>query len=575
VEGRLPVRPLSGDALGTGRRWWAARPSRRAALGGALFLVALAAALRARVLWVRRAVDRDAAQQLARVVEVTRPIIDAWRDAYVSHAALAARLAALEPALGAAAGRVPNESSARLGAVLGALGGERGVVGAWVYDAAGRPVAGAPDLASAPAAPSGAGREPAVRTGLDAGGVHADVLAPVSSPADREGPPLGTVRVRVRVTDATFAALNPPRPGGPSARTTIVARVGDSALVIAAGADARGRAGARALPLRAVPPHVRAALEGRSARGVGPGLLGTQVVYGAAAVRSIGWALVREEPTDELYAAVRPAVIVEETIFAALAILLAATILAVVRGARARRAAALAELRGDFVSAVSHELRTPLAQIRLFAELLRKGSLRDAAEADRALGVIEKEAGRLSILVDNVLSYTSLRRRQRFVTPLAADVAAEARQVIESFAPLAAERGVRVVAELEEGARARVDTQALRQVLLNFLENAVKYGPKGQTVTVGARHVVAPNGADRVRLWVDDEGPGVTPAERAAVWDPFYRTERARRSGVGGSGLGLAVVRDLVAHHGGTTAVEDAPSGGARFVAELPGLRVS
>jgi len=174
-----------------------------------------------------------------------------------------------------------------------------------------------------------------------------------------------------------------------------------------------------------------------------------------------------------------------------------------------------------------------------------------------------------------VLSYTSLRRRQRFVTPLAADVATEARQVIESFAPLAAERGARVVASLEDGARARIDAQALRQVLLNFLENAVKYGPKGQTVTVGARHLPAPNGSARVRLWVDDQGPGVPAPERAAVWEAFYRTERAQRSGAGGSGLGLAVVRDLVAQYGGTVGVEDAPNGGARFVAELPGLRVS
>jgi signal transduction histidine kinase len=551
VEGRLPLRPLSGDALGTRRGWQA--------LGAALFVAALVGGLTARVLWVRRAVERDAAQQLGRTVEATRPVVDAWRDAYVAQASLVARLAALEP-------------PARLATALGALDAGRGVVGAWVYDAAGRPLAGPAD---APPAPRDVPADAVVRTGRDALGVHADVVAPVTVP--NGGRPAGAVLLRVRVTDTTFAALNPPRPGGPhvagpNPRTTVLARLGDSVLVVAGVPNDMP---SRVLRLADVPTHVRAALDGRATHGVGRGLFGGEVAYGAAPVRSLGWALVREQRTGVLLAAVRTAVVVEQTIFAALAILLAATILAVVRGARARRAAALAELRGDFVSAVSHELRTPLAQIRLFAELLRKRALRDAAEADRALGVIEKEAGRLSILVDNVLSYTSLRRRQRFVTPLAADVAAEARQVIESFAPLAAERGARVVAELEEGARARVDTQALRQVLLNFLENAVKYGPKGQTVTVGARHVVAPNGRDRVRLWVDDEGPGVPPAERAAVWDAFYRTERARRSGVGGSGLGLAVVRDLVAHHGGTTAVEDAPSGGARFVAELPGLRVS
>jgi len=273
---------------------------------------------------------------------------------------------------------------------------------------------------------------------------------------------------------------------------------------------------------------------------------------------------------------------VSEAMVAVLAVVVVtlATLAAVrvARVTRARRASALAELRGDFVSAVSHELRTPLAQIRLFAELLRKGGLKDPAEADRALGIIEKEAGRLTILVDNILTYTSLQRRQRFVTPLAADVAVEARAVIESFAPLAAERGARVVASLDgaAGVRARIDAQALRQILLNFLENAVKYGPNGQTVTVGAEPVTeeGEGGAGvRVRLWVDDEGPGVPTADRAAIWDAFYRSERARRSGVGGSGLGLAVVRDLAAQYGGRVAVEDAPGSGARFVAELPGLR--
>ena len=115
--------------------------------------------------------------------------------------------------------------------------------------------------------------------------------------------------------------------------------------------------------------------------------------------------------------------------------------------------------------------------------------------------------------------------------------------------------------------RQRIDTQALRQVLLNFLENAVKYGPRGQTVTVGARHA-----GRRVRLWVDDQGPGVPSPEREQVWEAFYRSDSAQRAGVGGSGLGLAVVRDLVAHYGGAVRVEDAPAGGARFVADLPGF---
>jgi signal transduction histidine kinase len=548
-------------------RWRQARPSRRAALGALLFLVLLAAALAARVLWVRRALVTETARQLPRTLEVTLPALDLWRDGYVAQAALTARVAALEPA-------------ARLDAVLGALDPRGAMLGAWVFDSAGRVLARrAPTSSAEPRAPRGAGAA-RVETGRDAAGVHADVVAPIAAPAGApEGTSLGVVVLRLRLGDSTFAMLNPVRAGTLGGRTTLLARLGDSAVVVSTSSSDSGSRGEpaprRAFALAELPPPVRAALSGTPGRGAGRGLYAPDVAYAVAPVPALGWAIVRELRADALFDRIRPAVVIEEAIFATIAILLALAIVGGVRAARAGRAAELAQLRGDFVSSVSHELRTPLAQIRLFAELLRKGALTDPAEADRALGIIEKEAGRLSILVDNVLSYTSLRRRQRFVTPLAADVAAEARQVIESFAPLAAERGARVVASLEDGTRARIDAQALRQVLLNFLENAVKYGPKGQTVTVGARHLAVPNGSARVRLWVDDQGPGVPAAERAAVWEAFYRTEPAQRSGAGGSGLGLAVVRDLVAQYGGTAAVEDAPGGGARFVVELPGLRVA
>jgi signal transduction histidine kinase len=103
-------------------------------------------------------------------------------------------------------------------------------------------------------------------------------------------------------------------------------------------------------------------------------------------------------------------------------------------------------------------------------------------------------------------------------------------------------------------------------MLLNLLDNAVKYGPTGQTVTVGA--APQPNGG--ARIWVDDCGPGVPRPDRERVWDRFWRLERDRGSAVAGSGIGLAVVRELAGLHRGRTWVEDAESGGSRFVVELP-----
>ncbi len=102
-------------------------------------------------------------------------------------------------------------------------------------------------------------------------------------------------------------------------------------------------------------------------------------------------------------------------------------------------------------------------------------------------------------------------------------------------------------------------------MLLNLLDNAVKYGPSGQTVTLG---LTMSDG--RARICVDDQGPGIPAADRERIWDQFWRLERDRGSAVAGTGIGLSVVRELVALHGGRAWAEDAPRSGGRFVIELP-----
>jgi two-component system phosphate regulon sensor histidine kinase PhoR len=286
-------------------------------------------------------------------------------------------------------------------------------------------------------------------------------------------------------------------------------------------------------------------------------------------VPGLDWVVLRELDRVEVLAVVRRGLLIEEPVLVTLLVSLTALGRNRFRARRARREEELTRLRADFVASTSHELRTPLAQIRLFAELLQKGALHGPAESARALRIIEKEAGRLTILVDNLLNYSRLRRQaERSAAVDAAAptaVADEVAHVMEAFAPLAAERHARVVSAAPPGLYALVDSLALRQVLTNFLENAVKYGPPGQTVTIGA-------GTDgrRVRVWVDDEGPGVPPDERGAVWEAFRRGRRAEASAAGGSGIGLAVVRELALQYGGGVRVDAAPSGGARFAVEFP-----
>ncbi|HKW45956.1 MAG TPA: HAMP domain-containing sensor histidine kinase [Gemmatimonadaceae bacterium] len=232
-----------------------------------------------------------------------------------------------------------------------------------------------------------------------------------------------------------------------------------------------------------------------------------------------------------------------------------------------QREAALARLRADFVSSVSHELRTPLAQIRMFAELLRMGWIRSTQEHTRSLDIIDQEARRLGHLVDKVLCFDRVERGENTLMTEQTELALLVREVLEAFAPLASARHMQVSVNLDDVVIAEVDRGAMRQVLINLLDNAVKYGPSGQTISVGLDRATDGRSA---RIWVEDEGPGIPESERQQIWEPFHRLDRDANSAVAGSGIGLALVRNLTIAHGGQVFVEEGAGGGSRFTVEIP-----
>jgi signal transduction histidine kinase len=238
--------------------------------------------------------------------------------------------------------------------------------------------------------------------------------------------------------------------------------------------------------------------------------------------------------------------------------------LVVVAVVQLRREAEIARLRSDFVSGVSHELRTPLAQIRMFTETLLLGRVRSDGEARRSLEIVGREAQRLSQLVENVLLFSRGERHRPGITREVTRVAPLVSDVAESFTPLAGARRATIRTDLDPHVMARIDAGAIRQVLLNLLDNAVKYGPAGQSIRV----TLSAQG-ERLRLAVEDEGPGIAPADASRIWQPFHRLAQAGTA-AGGAGIGLAIVRQLVELHGGSVRVE-AGVVGARFVVELPG----
>ena len=224
----------------------------------------------------------------------------------------------------------------------------------------------------------------------------------------------------------------------------------------------------------------------------------------------------------------------------------------------------LGRLRDDFVSGVSHELRTPLAQIRLLAELLRMGKVPTVEDKDRSLRIIDQEARRLSFLVESILSFT--RPEAGALSPVRTDLAAEIEEIIEAFEPLAQTHSVHLTTKLERALVADVDRGALRQVLLNLLDNAVRYGPAGQRVTV-----TTASAGGSWTMEVSDQGPGIPVDERERIFAPYYRMQRDAGGPVGGTGIGLAVVSRLVKQHGGEIHVAGVPgAAGSRFVVELP-----
>jgi signal transduction histidine kinase len=235
----------------------------------------------------------------------------------------------------------------------------------------------------------------------------------------------------------------------------------------------------------------------------------------------------------------------------------------------------LARLRTEFVSGVSHELRTPLAQIRWFAELLHMGKLRSDEERARSAGIIDQEARRLTYLVENVLNFSRAEKGTNRISPTSLDLDSELRDAVEMFTPLARSRRMSVRPAVTSGLTVTADRDALRQILLNLLDNAAKYGPLGQTITVGSSPSPATDGS-RVRFWVEDQGPGIPSADRDRVWEPYVRLNRSAESATGGSGIGLSVVRELVTLQGGAAWIEAAgASGGARVVVELPAQSAS
>ena len=227
---------------------------------------------------------------------------------------------------------------------------------------------------------------------------------------------------------------------------------------------------------------------------------------------------------------------------------------------------AVEQLKTDFVSTVSHELRTPLAAIYGAAMTLRHREVAvEPDQRDRLLDVISSESNRLARIVNDILWASRLESGRMQVEIERCDAAAIAAEVAE-VAQARVPEGLRLVLDAPAGLPAIVaDPDKLRQVLANLLDNAVKYSPDGGTVELEASR-----SGGRVRFRVSDEGLGIPPAEQDRIFEKFFRLDPNLTRGVGGTGLGLYISRELVTRMAGRIWVVSDGRTGSTFFVELP-----
>ena len=230
-----------------------------------------------------------------------------------------------------------------------------------------------------------------------------------------------------------------------------------------------------------------------------------------------------------------------------------------------KRERELMQMRSDFVAQVSHELRTPLTQIRMFAETLLFDRVRNDDDRQRALKIINRESQRLAHLVENVLQFSRGERDQLDLDMQDCAAVPLVEQLVREFEPLSGATRIGIDCMVGRDSLVRADSDALKQILLNLFDNALKYGPEKQYI-----RVVIEQREKLLVIAVEDEGPGIPADEREKIWAGYYRLSREKKRAIAGTGIGLAVVRELVSLHGGHCRVDDSRAGGARFAVELP-----
>jgi signal transduction histidine kinase len=224
-------------------------------------------------------------------------------------------------------------------------------------------------------------------------------------------------------------------------------------------------------------------------------------------------------------------------------------------------------MRTDFVSNVSHELRTPLTAIKGLVETLRDGAVDDREVRDRFLATMEDETDRLIRLVNDLLVLSKADSQALKLKRKPLDVRDLVERSVHKLASQLEEERIVVEVGVSDGPQlVLADADRIEQVLVNLLDNAIKYSPEGGRITVA----IDEGGAEMVSVAVRDEGVGIPAGDLPRVFERFYRVDRARARDGGGSGLGLSIAKAIVEAHGGDITLRSEEGQGTTVRFTLP-----
>lgn len=219
-----------------------------------------------------------------------------------------------------------------------------------------------------------------------------------------------------------------------------------------------------------------------------------------------------------------------------------------------------AEFRKDFVGNVSHELRTPIASVRAIVGAFQAGAIDDPSVSAQFLESLDSETERLSLLLNDLLALSALESGKLSPKRTMVIMREIALRAVEELSEKAKQCGVRVAVEIPAELKAFTDAHQTMQVILNLVDNAIKYSGDGGLVTITGEETDT-----NVRVSVKDTGYGIPPADLDRIFERFYRVDKARSRQRGGTGLGLSIVKDIMEAHGGIITVESKVGKGSIF----------